>query len=135
MWLLLFAQVGYLVRLLVRLAPGWQPPWIGSQIPGWNPAKTMPWRGVFVIILRWQWLIADLALARNISEFSEMTDDRVREILAALAHPVRFQIFQSLRGSTGKTAGELAFGDLSAPAVTHHLRQMEGAEVLICTKQ
>lgn len=64
-----------------------------------------------------------------------MSDSQVQEILAALAHPVRFQIFQRLRGVSGKSAGDLAVGDLSAPAVTHHLRQMERAGVLICTKR
>jgi DNA-binding transcriptional ArsR family regulator len=83
----------------------------------------------------WQWLIANLALAENTSGFLEMSDGQVQEILAALAHPVRFQIFQSLRGLTGKSAGDLAMRDLSAPAVTHHLRQMERAGVLICTKR
>jgi DNA-binding transcriptional ArsR family regulator len=62
------------------------------------------------------------------------TDSELANLFAAFAHPSRIAILRALlsHGTSGQQFGELAIGlDLSPSTLTHHLREMEAAGVLI----
>lgn len=62
------------------------------------------------------------------------TDSELANLFAAFAHPSRLAILRALlsHSTSGQQFGELATGlGLSPSTLTHHLREMEAAGVLI----
>lgn len=62
-----------------------------------------------------------------------MTDADAENILAALGHSARFEIFQTLLASSAKPAGALARGGRTPSTMSHHLAILARAGLIVAT--
>lgn len=70
---------------------------------------------------------------KNCSKDFELTDAEALQLLIALGHPARFEIFRNVMEGGQLTTAELNTGK-SPSTTSHHLKKLVGAGVLGVTK-